>query len=98
MQGERIRHLEEENKRLKGEVDNLRNINFEYVKQLNEMAVDKQAKIEKIIITPQFFENSNIDSSVKDFLRKLSNNFRLLEKEQKKLIDHCKTMESDINN
>ena len=31
-------------------------------------------------------------------MRKLANNYKLLEKEQTKLISHCKIMEADIDN
>lgn len=42
------------------------------------MSTDKFKKIEKIVVTQQFFEQKNIDSQLKDFIRKLTSNFSFL--------------------
>ncbi|CAD8157887.1 unnamed protein product [Paramecium octaurelia] len=85
-----IRQLRQENEKL-------RQLNADYVNQMNQMASDKYQKIEKIVVTQQFFEQKNIDKQLKDFIRKMTSNFGGLEKSHVKLIDHCKVMEHDLN-
>ncbi|CAD8045429.1 unnamed protein product [Paramecium sonneborni] len=84
-------------KQLRQENEKLRQLNADYVNQMNQMASDKYQKIEKIVVTQQFFEQKNIDKQLKDFIRKMTSNFGGLEKSHVKLIDHCKVMEHDLN-
>jgi hypothetical protein len=61
------------------------------------MSSDKFKKIEKIVVPSSFFEQKNIESQLKDFIRKLTSNFSFLEKEHCKLIDHCRVMQNDLS-
>lgn len=60
------------------------------------MSQDKFKKIEKIVVSQQFFEQKNIETQLKDFVRKLTSNYSMIEKEHAKLIDHCRIMENDL--
>ncbi|EGR31407.1 hypothetical protein IMG5_110230 [Ichthyophthirius multifiliis] len=95
---EQFNTVQNQNLKLNKENENLRLINFEYVKKLNEISSSKLKAAEKIIINTDFFESENIQQKVKDFIRKLANNYKILEKEQTKLINYCKVMEADIEN
>ncbi|KAL4497011.1 hypothetical protein ABPG72_002167 [Tetrahymena utriculariae] len=95
---EQMAFVQDESEKIKKQNEHLRTLNFEYVKQLNELSASKLRAAEKIIITPEFFESDSINQKVKDFMRKLANNYKLLEKEQTKLVDHCRIMEQDIEN
>ncbi|KAM3144338.1 hypothetical protein pb186bvf_003502 [Paramecium bursaria] len=92
-----IKTAESEMKQLRLENEKLRQLNADYVKQLNQMAAEKYQKIEKIVVQQQFFEQKNFDNQLKDFIRKMTSNFNGLEKQHSKLIDHCRVMEHDIN-
>ena len=41
------------------------------------MTHEKQQRVEKIVITSTFFESENIEKSVKNYIRKLANNYKL---------------------
>lgn len=81
---------------LRKENEKLRLLNADYIRQLNQMAQDKYHKIEKVVVSQQFFEQKNIEVQLKDFVRKMTSNFSGLEKSHAKLIDHCRVMEHDI--
>lgn len=67
-----------------------------YLGLYQEISASKLHAAEKIIITPEFFESETVPQKVKDFMRKLANSYKVLEREQSKLVDHCRVMEVDI--
>ena len=47
------------------------------------MTYEKTKSMGVVIINPEFFTVTKIDKDVKDFIRKLANNFKKLEQDQK---------------
>ncbi|KRX03872.1 hypothetical protein PPERSA_04750 [Pseudocohnilembus persalinus] len=93
----KLQNMELEMKKVKDDNEKLRNLNLDYVHQINLISHEKLRGIEKIVITSDVFDIENIEQkSVKQFVRKLANNYKIQEREQKKLISHCKVMEADI--
>eukprot|EP00825_Cyclidium_porcatum_P005989 TRINITY_DN1293_c0_g1_i2.p1 TRINITY_DN1293_c0_g1~~TRINITY_DN1293_c0_g1_i2.p1 ORF type:complete len:331 (-),score=65.90 TRINITY_DN1293_c0_g1_i2:369-1361(-) len=88
--------LSDQAQKLEQENQQLRNLNSEYAQKLNGLAHQKPVGIEKIVLTSEVFESQQISSKVKDYIRKLANNYKLQEREQTRLISQCELYNNDL--